>query len=263
MEPEWNSVKCVLCAEDTGGGKSALTTHLAKHLEEISLSALPTCVGSHAPSEQGDAVLSNSVSEQENFPASQQSPRMAILDRKKSLVDKLDAVDELELLDVEEHGSVVNRSAENDTARTGANSASKPPLEEADVPVEKPETNTAATPTQTEISKAPQSLEQASLTKHASAIDEAASSSDQKPPSTHSIMGQQSTTQRLTVGGAPQKWKPKKSATSRAVYLWICCQCSDGPYPVDFTPSCTNPNCRPHHRCGGCPVEEHKIPSGR
>ena len=84
MEPEWNSVKCVLCAEDTGGGKSALTTHLAKHLEEISLSALPTCVGSHAPSEQGDAVLSNSVSEQENSPASiKQSPRMTILDWKK------------------------------------------------------------------------------------------------------------------------------------------------------------------------------------
>ena len=267
MEPEWNSVKCVLCAEDTGGGKSALTTHLAKHLEEISLSALPAGVGSYAPSEQGDAVLSNSVSEQENSPASiKQSPRMTILDWKKSLAGKLDAVGEHEPLDVEAHGSVVNRSAENDTARTAADSASETPLdrpEEADIPGEKSDTNIAATPTRTETPKAPQPLEQDPLTKQTSAMGEAASPSALKLPSTPSILSQQTIIQRPTVRGAPPKQKPKRILTSRTVYLWFCCQCLEGPYSVDANVSCTNPNCRPHVRCGICRVERHRIPIGR
>lgn len=46
MEPDWTSIKCFLCREDTGSGKIAITLHLAKHLEEISLSATPCWRGS-------------------------------------------------------------------------------------------------------------------------------------------------------------------------------------------------------------------------
>jgi hypothetical protein len=40
-QPEWDAVTCPLCFETTEKGKLAVTTHLARHLEEISLSALP------------------------------------------------------------------------------------------------------------------------------------------------------------------------------------------------------------------------------
>jgi hypothetical protein len=51
MEPDWTSIKCRLCTQDTGSGKATVTLHLAKHLEEISLSALPTGVDSDVPSD--------------------------------------------------------------------------------------------------------------------------------------------------------------------------------------------------------------------
>ncbi|KAK4445571.1 hypothetical protein QBC34DRAFT_332950, partial [Podospora aff. communis PSN243] len=53
MEPEWTSIKCRLCTQDTGSGKGTVTLHLAKHLEEISLSALPAGVDSNTPSDEG------------------------------------------------------------------------------------------------------------------------------------------------------------------------------------------------------------------
>ena len=37
MEPEWNSIKCPLCANDTGHGKAALTSHLEKHFADMLL----------------------------------------------------------------------------------------------------------------------------------------------------------------------------------------------------------------------------------
>ncbi len=40
-EPAWDAITCPLCLETTEKGKIAVTTHLARHLEEISLSALP------------------------------------------------------------------------------------------------------------------------------------------------------------------------------------------------------------------------------
>jgi hypothetical protein len=41
MAPNWDSIKCPLCFENTGDGKSNVTGHLSNHLEEISLGALP------------------------------------------------------------------------------------------------------------------------------------------------------------------------------------------------------------------------------
>ncbi|KAL7948551.1 hypothetical protein V8C42DRAFT_254354 [Trichoderma barbatum] len=59
MEPNWESTVCLLCKEETGSGKITITKHLSKHLEEISLSALPVEVDSNAASENssesGDA----------------------------------------------------------------------------------------------------------------------------------------------------------------------------------------------------------------
>lgn len=39
--PFWDAIACPLCFETTERGNQAVTTHLARHLEEISLSALP------------------------------------------------------------------------------------------------------------------------------------------------------------------------------------------------------------------------------
>ncbi|KAL7816119.1 hypothetical protein V8C26DRAFT_400513 [Trichoderma gracile] len=51
MEPRWESTQCALCKEQTGNGKMAVTMHLSRHLEEISLSALPVEIASDAASE--------------------------------------------------------------------------------------------------------------------------------------------------------------------------------------------------------------------
>ncbi|OPB45354.1 hypothetical protein A0O28_0075640 [Trichoderma guizhouense] len=51
MEPKWASAECPLCREETGNGKIAITKHLSKHLEEVSLSTLPVEVDSDAESE--------------------------------------------------------------------------------------------------------------------------------------------------------------------------------------------------------------------
>ncbi|KAL7934246.1 hypothetical protein V8C35DRAFT_302120 [Trichoderma chlorosporum] len=51
MGPKWKSIKCPLCKEETGSGKLAVTNHISKHLEEISLSALPVEIDSNAESE--------------------------------------------------------------------------------------------------------------------------------------------------------------------------------------------------------------------
>ncbi|KAK3369286.1 hypothetical protein B0T24DRAFT_358697 [Lasiosphaeria ovina] len=40
-EPDWVAITCPLCLERTEPGRLAVTSHLARHLEEISLSALP------------------------------------------------------------------------------------------------------------------------------------------------------------------------------------------------------------------------------
>ncbi|KAI0008187.1 hypothetical protein F4779DRAFT_588198 [Xylariaceae sp. FL0662B] len=42
LEPLWPTIECPLCLESTGEGKVAIISHLANHLEEISLSALPS-----------------------------------------------------------------------------------------------------------------------------------------------------------------------------------------------------------------------------
>ncbi|KAM0476401.1 hypothetical protein ACHAPX_006313 [Trichoderma viride] len=56
MEPNWGSLKCSLCKEETGSGKSAVTRHYSKHLEEISLSALPIEANPDAISEEGSEL---------------------------------------------------------------------------------------------------------------------------------------------------------------------------------------------------------------
>lgn len=61
MEPNWRSIKCLLCKEETGNGKLAVIRHFSEHLEEISLSALPIEISSNASSEYS-SELSDSVS---------------------------------------------------------------------------------------------------------------------------------------------------------------------------------------------------------
>lgn len=56
MEPKWDSIECPFCKHVTGSGKLAVTKHLAEHLEEISLSALPIQVYSNEVSEDGSRL---------------------------------------------------------------------------------------------------------------------------------------------------------------------------------------------------------------
>ncbi|RSL69573.1 hypothetical protein CEP53_002206 [Fusarium sp. AF-6] len=51
MEPKWEQIKCPLWGDEIGPGKLAITTHLGRHLEEISLSALPAAPESESNSE--------------------------------------------------------------------------------------------------------------------------------------------------------------------------------------------------------------------
>ncbi|KAL6866741.1 hypothetical protein J3F83DRAFT_715564 [Trichoderma novae-zelandiae] len=56
MEPQWESAQCALCKEQTGSGKMAVAMHFSKHLEEISLSALPVEVSPNAASEDSSEL---------------------------------------------------------------------------------------------------------------------------------------------------------------------------------------------------------------
>ncbi|RDW87378.1 hypothetical protein BP5796_03072 [Coleophoma crateriformis] len=55
LEPRWESFLCPLCHNDTGDGKIAIIKHLGGHLEEISLSALPSGIDLENVSEDPDA----------------------------------------------------------------------------------------------------------------------------------------------------------------------------------------------------------------
>lgn len=59
MEPSWEQIKCPLCTDEVGPGKIAITTHLGRHLEEISLSALPAAPDSETNSETSDSDTKN------------------------------------------------------------------------------------------------------------------------------------------------------------------------------------------------------------
>lgn len=56
MEPNWDSIECPFCKHVTGSGELAVTGHLSKHLEEISLLALPIGVNSNETSENGSEL---------------------------------------------------------------------------------------------------------------------------------------------------------------------------------------------------------------
>ncbi|KAK4464391.1 hypothetical protein QBC42DRAFT_45550 [Cladorrhinum samala] len=51
MDPDWRSINCSLCLQETGEGKRSIVQHLSRHLEEISLSALPAGIDSNTTSE--------------------------------------------------------------------------------------------------------------------------------------------------------------------------------------------------------------------
>ncbi|KAH7268806.1 hypothetical protein B0J15DRAFT_391165 [Fusarium solani] len=59
MEPNWEQIKCPLCGDEAGPGKIAITTHLGRHLEEISLSALPVAPDSETNSEASESDIDN------------------------------------------------------------------------------------------------------------------------------------------------------------------------------------------------------------
>lgn len=62
LGPNWDGVECPLCLEVTKSGKSAILIHFARHMEDISLAALPREVDSDAESEvDGDSTSDHTV----------------------------------------------------------------------------------------------------------------------------------------------------------------------------------------------------------
>ncbi|KAJ6272255.1 hypothetical protein PSV08DRAFT_361332 [Bipolaris maydis] len=51
LGPAWEAIKCPLCLNLTGDGKSAILTHFARHMEDVALLALPPAVETYAESE--------------------------------------------------------------------------------------------------------------------------------------------------------------------------------------------------------------------
>jgi C2H2 type zinc finger protein len=45
MAPQWKSIVCPLCKTDTGDGRTSCSLHIATHLEEIALAAIPASCG--------------------------------------------------------------------------------------------------------------------------------------------------------------------------------------------------------------------------
>lgn len=85
MSPEWKSIKCPLCAENTRNGCIAITNHLAKHLEEISLSAVPIGVGSDDKTETDDADRPGG-SRRSDIPLPLRPPRSGLIRKAKKTV---------------------------------------------------------------------------------------------------------------------------------------------------------------------------------
>ena len=54
--PAWQPVQCFLCLEMTGEGKSTILSHFARHMEDISLVALPPTVDSDEESESSSVA---------------------------------------------------------------------------------------------------------------------------------------------------------------------------------------------------------------
>jgi len=72
-QPAWASVSCPLCLKATGAGQMAVTTHLARHLEEISLAALPIYLeeditGFDTDSESGNGSMSKTAEDENSVP---------------------------------------------------------------------------------------------------------------------------------------------------------------------------------------------------
>lgn len=62
-EPDWEPETCPLCFDTTGQGQIAITRHLAGHLEEISLSALPTNADEEASEASSEASFLTEVAD--------------------------------------------------------------------------------------------------------------------------------------------------------------------------------------------------------
>lgn len=77
--PEWSAQCCPLCYEITSCGRHAVTTHFAKHLEEIALAVLPRDSDSEVNSEDG------SMQSRTPLPKFYQEIQQAALNLHKSL----------------------------------------------------------------------------------------------------------------------------------------------------------------------------------
>ena len=63
LSPQWNSCRCPLCRDNIDSGQVSITTHLGRHLEEISLAALPSGIDSEADSDNSAASNKDTSSE--------------------------------------------------------------------------------------------------------------------------------------------------------------------------------------------------------
>ncbi|KAF2740998.1 hypothetical protein EJ04DRAFT_112158 [Polyplosphaeria fusca] len=96
LGPNWESQHCTLCLEHTGDGKNTILSHFARHMEDISLAALPRGIDSD--------VESDSASDGENSFASEPVPVADPNDATSSRQPRLDH----DKLDSKDSKSLVN-----------------------------------------------------------------------------------------------------------------------------------------------------------
>ena len=94
-QPGWVAITCPLCFETTENGKLAVTTHLARHLEEISLSALPA----YPDEDDDDAFETRSDESTEEAPEEAASSARLGGDKVLSFVDDEEALRERETVE--------------------------------------------------------------------------------------------------------------------------------------------------------------------
>lgn len=86
-EPDWEPETCPLCFETTGQGQIAITRHLAGHLEEISLSALPINADEDGEEASSEASL-QSLQDHDSDADSDPEIHSTTLTRKTSACDR-------------------------------------------------------------------------------------------------------------------------------------------------------------------------------
>jgi hypothetical protein len=132
LAPDWQSLECPLCLQQTGDGRSVISLHIARHMEEIALSALPTSPDSDSDSDGHSNPASLAESDDTEVMPHDAESHPRNLDRRSPLPSKRD--------DPAEHSSYLRqdsllreRPIESNTASQAGQSSTEPKTSEPHV----------------------------------------------------------------------------------------------------------------------------------